>query len=888
MNLLKKFSALILSAVVLVFAYACTFKPDWKVQTTTIKKGETIQSEKDIKTPEREGFDFKGWYTTPRGRTWLEKEPVKFPYTAANKTTLYAYFEPKDYKNYNWSKQVTYKNAFAENKTDPILNPYSYHFAHESDLYDYLTTPLFERDINWDAAIEKGLVSKKGDLSKLTKDNYGALEQEYVLAGAAAFPEIIEGQDAGKSAVDDKGHYQEVAAGKLSGTKFRFKLNPNVKWEDGKPVTSKDYLFAFLQLIDGKLNYFRSATWVTSADRKNGSLIKKVREYYLQGNKLGLNENKKDKPDYALYEVTLHIKDIDYKIIKYLTKTELNTYLPGYELGTEINLVNADGTLIKNALELAQISEKALNKYKPTFKATQNKYYIGEKDTIAPEVKPEDLGFKIIDDYTFEIEYEQPIQLSSALGRFVALKLVHKEAYEKSITKDGKYQYGTPQFKPLSYGPYVLKTWDSKQKMVYNKNYGSEQSLKHNYKSISFEFMETLDQKMKAFDRGEIDGTGLNGDYIGKYLEHKTFRKSIIGYAQNLVLNPNEYKGKAEGTADMIKNTKFRRALFFGFNRQDFNKTVNVPNDTSIFPYPINATQYDNDSQFYLQTKEYKDMIKRLGIPEDGYDKKKALQLFNEAYAEWSKKYQGPVKIKFVTTTGPTTEKIAKYITEEYTKLFGKDKIQFTIEIHKDDVASTKMDNREFDMALSAVGHGGATNTSVEMPIQSFFYTRSMGKSQFGFSDAKEFGLDEDKDFEITEENKLDLRRTYNFLKENKAKFHAKTDSGYLKPLYDILEKNNGYFIGDSKIIYDYGIYCHFIWAGNKPQYDGDVEDRNTVTRFFNELTLKYCTLIPVSSRASAAVFSKDYRTEWPGFHTIMKWGFSRYNYLNSDPDFRK
>lgn len=131
------------------------------------------------------------------------------------------------------------------------------------------------------------------------------------------------------------------------------------------------------------------------------------------------------------------------------------------------------------------------------------------------------------------------------------------------------------------------------------------------------------------------------------------------------------------------------------------------------------------------------------------------------------------------------------------------------------------------------------------------------------------------------------MRATWNYLKTVTDRFDETTDNGSLWPLWLILEENEGYFVGDMDILFVFGLECTFIWAGLAPQYDGDVEDRNTVTRMFDRIILEYAPLIPTAGRASSIVYADNVVNVWPAYHNIMEWGQSRYWYLNTDPDFQ-
>jgi oligopeptide transport system substrate-binding protein len=83
----------------------------------------------------------------------------------------------------------------------------------------------------------------------------------------------------------------------------------------------------------------------------------------------------------------------------------------------------------------------------------------------------EQVGFKVIDEYTFTVTTWEDMSQSSAVS-FGSMTLVHPEIYTASLTAQGTNStYGTPATPFVSYGAYVIKSWDENQKIVFNKNY---------------------------------------------------------------------------------------------------------------------------------------------------------------------------------------------------------------------------------------------------------------------------------------------------------------------------------------------------------------------------------------------------------------------------------
>ena len=850
--------------------------------------------------PTREGFVFGGWYYGKPGQTWLEPQAVQFPVTVTEATQFYAFWVPVSSKEVTWSAGETYKNSFTELDSDPILNPLTYHWSHESSLMTYLSTPLFGTDVNWDQAIEDGLADFKGDFSKISDQNIGGLLRENVKYGAADFPIAVGGDFDGENGVDQYGKYSEAISREISATTYRYTLRQDIYWEDGTNVTADDYFYTYFQYIDPVQNNFRASSYYPNASRSSGLRVVGARNYFLQGSEIGLGESSSNPlgGDYSYAQISRSIGPDNtyfgpvganaglwfgaYPKTVYLTEAQVTQFGfadgQSYDFPTELN--DDLRALGWTDAELAELDIQGAFKLNP--------YYAGAKGTTWPAFTEEQVGFKVIDDYTFEMTFEVPISHVSAMSA-ADFTLVHPATYEASLDSNGTNStYGTSATKPLSYGPFVLKSWDTGAKMVFNKNYGTFMHQYFNYKAISFEFYSNVALRMEAFEQGFLSNTGLNQTYYNDYAENPNKKDYYNGYPQYLMFNTVAYEGQNTANVSVLQDKDFRQAFFFGFNRIEYATTIYAPNVPSLLVYGNNSTQYDNDPSWYINTPEYLAMLDDLGIDNDtyGYDPVKAKALFDEAYAAWiALGNTGKITLNYLTSDGAETERLDNYIISHFTELFGSDKIAFVKNSYTSEVSSDKQDAHEFDITLTGVGTGSVTNLSVMLPIIGLFFQETYG-DQFGFNTIEDLAIPA-SEFDITEENKIDLRATWNYLKTVTDRFDETTDAGTLWALWLILEANEGYFVGNLSVLFDFGLECTFIWAGLEPQYDGDVEDRNTVTRAFDRIILEYAPLVPTAGRASAIVYADNVVNVWPAYHNIMEWGASRYWYLNTDADFQ-
>ncbi len=853
--------------------------------------------------PSREGYDFGGWFYTKRGLTWLEDEAVEFPLSVDSAVQLYAYWTPTDSSAVDYATGETYMNSFTELTADPILNPLTYHWSHENSLMGYLSTPLYGTDVDWDQAIADGLASAPGDFSNIDDSNIGALVRKNVLYGAASFPMAVGGDFDGETGVDQDGNYSEAISREIMSTTYRYTLRDDLYWEDGSPVTAQDYYYSYFQYIDGTQNNYRASSYYPNADRSSGLRVVNARAYFLQGTEIGLGESEANPltGDYGYAELTGYVGPnvaagyegyIGYYLGDLFSNVPTTAYVDeatltaaGLTAGDEgVALAGEAATAFGFSTDSHWLADLDLR-----VDVSINPFYAGDKGDLWPAVAKEDVGFKVIDDHTFEMTFEVPISHASAMsnGDFT---LVNPEAYAASLDENGtNSNYGTYENPFVSYGAYLIKSWDPMQKIILNKNYNAMMQKYYNYKAISFEFYPNVDTKMQAFSQGLLSSASLNQTYYSQYLEDPNLKSYYNGYSEYLLFNTEAYDGQDASVVSAIQNLDFRQAFFFGFNRSEYAATVNAPNVPSLLIYGgLNATQYDNDPEWYVNTPEYAAMLEDLSIDYDtyGYDPVKAEALFDAAYDAWvAEGNEGPITLNYLTSEGAENERVDNYIIDHYTQLFGSDKISFEKNSYTTAVSSDKQDAHEFDIVLTSVGTGSVTNTSVMLPIIGLFFQETYG-DQFGFNTMSDLGIPADV-LNITEENKIDLRATYAFLQTVTDRFDETTDNGSLWPLWEILVANDGYFVGDLEILFQFGLDCTFIWAGLAPQYDGDVADRNAVTRAFDAIILEYVPVVPLLGTASAVVYASNVVNEWPAYHNIMEWGASRYWHLSTDADWQ-
>lgn len=907
------------------------------VQTTSVRKsGKRVVEKLDENKykPQASGdLRFEGWFKSARGRWWGEQNPIKFPLElkeGEKDPILYPVFRPLNSKTHRWSKAETYRSGVTMS-TEPILNPLTYTQNYENAFMNMLSTFLYERDIDWDKAIKDKIADHVGDFSKIQGSAINKFVTKYELRGATSYPTI---QDAGEFQGTDGTHagkFNENIASTQKGKRYRITLNPNIKWEDGTPVTAHDYVYSYLQYIDPVQLNSRSNGMYPSGSRKSGAAIVNARKYFSQGQTIGAKDkdgkyiDKESNFDFSekiltklvtskVTKIEIKVGTVDYKLDLPVNTTlwegsQTTSGLINQTALTEAQVKGLFGQIINsmirtnddlyNAIISAIKQGKKAEAFAAVTKAlieatilpsvSQNEYYVGKEGDKFPEVKKEDVGIRAIDDYTLEIEYEKEVTVKDVFSDFGQFKLVNKKAYEASLDKDRKNStYGTEKNHPVSYGTFTIADWAPGKYLRFNKNFAHQYAWTTNYKSVQYTYFAKENDFLNAFKQGEIDNLSIRKDYYKeRYSEEKVkqglIRKSIIGAPTIMVPNPLT-DTQDEYVKRLIKNVNFRKALYMAVNREGL-KGIHPTSDPIFTPVPANATQFDTDELYYVQRPQYKSLLEKSGIG-SGYDPVKAKELYEKALKEVGVPENHRMTFRLSAPEIEYLERASKYIKETFERIFKN--ITIDVKLEKDN-DNTIINNR-FELQITAVGGTNATNLSVMNPLFMFFFRTELS-AKFGIADLADFGENfDDTKYNVEPKDKIDLTATYRFLQELEAqgKINKETDGGTLWPLYETLKKNNGYFVGSLRQVVEFGIKCQTVWAGSAPQYPGEVEDRNRLVDAFLKIYFQTFTQIPLFnnvsySELSQRVISPRIKVE----HNIFGFGQQRYSHLNTDPDWK-
>lgn len=516
------------------------------------------------------------------------------------------------------------------------------------------------------------------------------------------------------------------------------------------------------------------------------------------------------------------------------------------------------------------------------------------------------VGFEIIDDYTFSVTTFEPVSQASAVGFGNNLRLVEPAAYEASLTADKTNStYGTPANPYVSYGAYIIKSWDENQRVVMNKNYDYVLKGTINYKSQVIEIVDDVDQRMQLFEDGQLSVAGLTQDYYAQYAENPNVKKEWDGYPQYIILNTRgsvaEYGGTHE-IPEIMLDKRFRQALFYGFDRIYYANNVYAPNTASLLHVPMDTKAYNQDPLYYSESPQYFQVLENADIdPETmGYIPSRAVDLFNAAYNDWvADGNTGPVTLKLAGTDGPFELILYQYVKQSFEELFGTDKLIVEISTNPQEAHDAVLDRMDFDIVLTSVGFGTSTGIQWQYGAIGGF----AGEFWHGFGLANPFdksAISEDNPKGYAsywlEDLEVDLSNTWAFLEELGLD-EIGDNEDYMKWynwLQEETDPDTGAVVKPAGILREsmqdvaislYADSTPFDATAKEP-FPGATTDVYNIVAAMHEAMMDWVNLIPTVTRSSAIVYADNVVITWPFYHGAFIWGPNRYRYLSTDADF--
>lgn len=265
------------------------------------------------------------------------------------------------------------------------------------------------------------------------------------------------------------------------------------------------------------------------------------------------------------------------------------------------------------------------------------------------------------------------------LTYYPVLKPIRKDIAEKYGDK-----YGTEADTVVSNGPFVLKEWVHRAKMVYEKNphYWDKD---HVYiEKINGTIMEEDSAYYQALYKGNLDSGGVGKpewmDRLEKTGDFKVIKKPGAAVDFFMFNANNKY----------FKNTKIRRAFSAAYDRSEYVEEVTNGIDAPAHSYMPPTFSIGDEN--YSEKVDGNDFVKKL--VEDIEDPKALLIEGLKEIGEDPDPAKMDVSILFRGTTEKTKQE-AEWFKQSIDKTLGTD---IKLDLLKWNIAFDRVDNNEFDI----------------------------------------------------------------------------------------------------------------------------------------------------------------------------------------------
>lgn len=501
------------------------------------------------------------------------------------------------------------------------------------------------------------------------------------------------------------------------------------------------------------------------------------------------------------------------------------------------------------------------------------------------DVQWDAVGFKKVDDLTFTTTHATDITQAQALDMIDLPTLVNETAYENGFTSSERRtnNYGTPNNRLVSYGPYVIKEWSHKQKWVLNKNFDYINKKDIVYKSYEYQIIENEATREKQFSEGKLNVFGLSATYYSKYAKDESLLAEPEGWSMSLSFN-NNARGDSKAVPSIVGDHNFRKAVFHAIDRDDFAIAAAAPDVGSLGLLSDMHISAIENLEPYNKSKYHADVLNDPELdlnPESlGYNPSKAKSLFNTAYDKWvSEGNNGKFTLELLTRGSSVYyEGMADYIKEVLEETFGADKINISITKLTGDAYSGAVKAYNYDMAFN--GMGGATHIAL-------FFTYAIYGNLNGPGTVFEPGFDI-PNLEV----EFDFADYFNLLKTKNA---AELED------YEKLFLDGGTIKSGEKDIVIKGVDATGKWKGTVSEFatfsgytiedNSDYPMKHDVHYYaisvLEKAFLKVMATVPLTATAASTVYN-GVNVDWPEFHMLFGWGSQKYRHLTQDPDFIK
>ncbi|WP_144596476.1 peptide ABC transporter substrate-binding protein [Bacillus cereus] len=263
-------------------------------------------------------------------------------------------------------------------------------------------------------------------------------------------------------------------------------------------------------------------------------------------------------------------------------------------------------------------------------------FYVKNAKEINKGTMPLDaLGVKAINNYTLEVELEQPVPYFLQL---LALP-IYLPQHESFLEEQGN-NYALEPSNLIYNGPFVLEKWKHEQEFQLKKNATYWDRKKVKLEEINFHIVKDTMTAVNLYEAGDLDRVPINSQVVDKYKGNKELHMSSDSGIAMLRFNE-------KNTA--LANKKVRQSISLALNKDDFvAHFINNGAKPASGLVPVGHANEVTGKDF---RKENGDL--------SSYDLQNAQKIWEEAKKELEVEQ---VNLEFLTFEQDNAKRMAEYI----------------------------------------------------------------------------------------------------------------------------------------------------------------------------------------------------------------------------------
>ncbi|KXY32373.1 peptide ABC transporter substrate-binding protein [Bacillus cereus] len=291
------------------------------------------------------------------------------------------------------------------------------------------------------------------------------------------------------------------------------------------------------------------------------------------------------------------------------------------------------------------------------------------------ELPADQLGVKAIDDYTLEVELDNPVPY------FIDLTVypVFYPLNENFVKSQGD-KFGLEANTTLYNGPFVMSDWKHEQSFQFKKNpsYWDNKTVK--IEEINFNIVKNTSTDVNLYETNAIDRAALTSEFVDKFRQNPEFQtRQEAGVAYLRFNQNNKY----------LSNKNLRKAISMSFDRDNIAKVI--LNNGAIGAYGFVGKDFAEGPNKKDFRAENGNLVET--------DSKEAKKLWETAKKELG---TDKIELEFLSFDNEDAKKIGEFLKGEMEKNLPG----LTIKIKQQPFAQKNKleDSQEYDMAFGIWG----------------------------------------------------------------------------------------------------------------------------------------------------------------------------------------